>query len=62
MLEIEEAVQNLRRLKTIDEIAVASVEAVKAIASQSDNSKEAMQTFARSFLMQVRDELRKELE
>lgn len=61
-MKIEEAVQNLGRLKTIDEIAVASVEAVKAIASQSDNSKEAMQTFARSFLMQVRDELRKELE
>ena len=48
-MKIEEAVQNLERLKTIDEIAVASVEAVKAIASQSDNSKEAMQTFARSF-------------
>ena len=61
-MKIEEAVQNLGRLKTIDEIAVASVEAVKAIASQSDNSKEAMQTFARSFLMQVMDELRKELE
>ena len=60
-MKIEEAVQSLGRLKTIDEIAVASVEAVKSVANQAE-SKEVMRALARSFLVQVRDELRKELE